>query len=71
MRGFILDTEKVSIMALNKGMTEKELLGKAELNSLVISRARTKGGRVSVKSISKLAGVLDCEPADLIIYEGV
>ena len=70
MRGFILDTEKIRVLALNKGLTEQELLKEAGLNALVISRARTKGTRVSVKSIKKIAGVLECEPSDLIIQGG-
>lgn len=61
------NVDDVQRRALLKGLSERELLKRAGLSQNIIAVARHKNTMPRPSSIAKLAAVLECEPADLII----
>lgn len=67
-RSYRLDTYACKRLALNKGLSEKQLLIKAGCSRDILCRSR-RGGLTSAATLGKLARVLDCDPLDLIVEE--
>ena len=65
----IFNIDNVRFLATCKGITENELLKKSKLSPCVLSKLRKSKGIPTPATIKKLASVLECEPADLLIYE--
>jgi len=63
----ILNTNKIKYLTIIKGITEKELLIAAGLNSdLITVKRRLGGGKITPTTAAKLANVLECDLAELI-----
>ena len=68
-QGFRLDTDRVKLIALDMGLTERELLKRADVSKDIIARAR-RGSVTTATTIAKLAAVLECRPSELIVKGG-
>lgn len=62
---FLLDVEKVRLVALSRGLSIADLESEAGISRGVIRHA-TGGGGTTVKCINKLAAALDCNPCELV-----
>lgn len=69
-KGYELNVGQVRELALEKGLSERQLLKQAKCSYSLMSNAR-KGKRIMPQTIARLAEVLDCYPSDLVMVGDV
>jgi len=62
---YIINTEKIRLMAINNGLSERGLLQAIGASPSMLSHAR-KGKKCTISTVKRLADALGCEPADII-----
>lgn len=68
MNKFFLNLDEVRRLALNKGLSVKELTKAAGISYQVIITAQ-KGGKTETKNVCKIAEALDCIPEEIVKEE--
>jgi len=65
-----IDTKKVKSLRETKQLTQEEISGMLNMNQSTYSRFELGETKLDVERLIKLSTIFDCEPLDLICWDG-